>query len=133
MNPSLYEIEIATPGRLCTMARPRGNDWLADEMEALRSSGTDTLVSLLTASEVAELELQAEKEEAERAGLRFIDLPIPDRGTPDLRSFRELLAELKLELQAGKNVVAHCRIGIGRSSIVASGLLISEGEDPSRA
>ena len=41
------------PGRLSTMARPRGGDWLADEMAALRRRGVDVLVCALTDPELA--------------------------------------------------------------------------------
>jgi hypothetical protein len=60
MQPTLYWISTPTTGRLATMARPRGGDWLAEELVALRELRVDTLVSLLTAEEAIELSLYAE-------------------------------------------------------------------------
>ncbi|MFF3286479.1 hypothetical protein [Streptomyces sp. NPDC003023] len=48
MRPALFTVDLPGPGRLSTMARPRGNDWLEDEMIALNDYGTDVLVSALT-------------------------------------------------------------------------------------
>lgn len=109
------------------MARPRGNDWLPDEMKGLREAGTDVLVSMLTSDETTELDLQGEAEAATTAGLDFLSCPTSDRGVPDTQHFRDLLDELELALAAGRNVVVHYRMGIGRSSLVAAGLLMSEG------
>jgi hypothetical protein len=57
MKPTIFLIERSGTGKLGTMARPRGNDWLGDEMEALRDVGLDVLVSMLTSTEAADLEL----------------------------------------------------------------------------
>lgn len=128
MRPTLYSVKRAGSGRLSTMARPRGNDWLPDEMNGLREAGTDVLVSMLTSDEGEELDLQGEAEAATAAGLVFLACPTPDRGVPETQKFRDLLAELRAGLDAGQNVVVHCRMGIGRSSLVAAGLLVSEGQ-----
>ena len=110
------------------MSRPRGSDWLSDEMEGLREVGTDVLVSMLTSDETDELDLQGEVEAATEAGLIFLTCPTPDRGVPDTNQFRGLIVELRQALDAGQNVVVHCRMGIGRSSLVAAGILVSEGQ-----
>ena len=47
------------------MARPRGGDWLADEMRALSEAGADILVSALTTDEANELDLARERTAAE--------------------------------------------------------------------
>jgi protein-tyrosine phosphatase len=118
MRATIFTVATDGPGKLSTMARPRGGDWLADEMATLRQAGTDVLVCMLTTSELRELELTDEAVVAEAAGMRFIGLPTPDRGTPGIQPFRDLVREL---------VVVHCRMGIGRSSTVAAGVLIAQG------
>jgi protein-tyrosine phosphatase len=123
----MYLVPRSGPGRLSTMARPRGNDWLNDEMSGLRDAGVDVLVLMLTPIEADELDLQREAEAASVAGLDFVSCPTPDRGVPDAERFRDLLRELEVALNRGQNVVMHCRMGIGRSSLVAAGLLVSEG------
>ncbi len=56
MRVAIYSIDRAGPGHVSVMARPRGGDWLVNEMEALREASLDTVVSLPTPSEVQELE-----------------------------------------------------------------------------
>jgi hypothetical protein len=57
MTATMFTVITSGPGRLSTMARPRGGDWTADEMASLREAGTDVLVCMLTASELRELDL----------------------------------------------------------------------------
>ncbi|MET9616828.1 phosphatase domain-containing putative toxin [Kitasatospora indigofera] len=110
----------AGPGRLSTMARPRGNDWLDDEMAALKDCGVDILVCALTGPELDELGLTDEPRAAAAAGLRFVATPIPDRTVPDLAAILPTLRGLAAQLRDGAHVVTHCRAGIGRSSLVAA-------------
>jgi protein-tyrosine phosphatase len=109
------------------MAGPTGGDWLGDELASLREAGTDVVVCMLTASELRELDLAEEATSAEAAGMRYIGLPTPDRGTPELQPFRAPVAELAAELASGHHVVVHCRMGMGRSSLVAAGVLVAQG------
>ena len=44
-----------------------------------------------------------------------------------------LAATLDAELSAGKNVVVHCRQGIGRTGLIAACLLVSRGVSPGSA
>jgi protein-tyrosine phosphatase len=115
------------------MARPRGGEWLEDEMTALREVGADVLVCTLTASEMRELDLTEEPIAAQNAGIRFVALPTPDRSIPELQPFRELIEELAKELRDGRHIVAHCRMGIGRSSMVVAALLMDTGMAPKDA
>ena len=110
------------------MPRPRGGDWLDGEIQALAKSGVNVVVSLLTADEVAELELQDEERLCGDCGLRFISFPIPDRGVPLSTAEAGRTVDLILEeLWAGKAVAVHCRMGIGRSALIAACLLKSQG------
>jgi protein-tyrosine phosphatase len=102
------------------MPRPRAGDWLRAEAASWRRSGLDVIVSLLQDDEIVELGLEQEPAACEEAGLRFLRFPIPDRGVPGsgqvLSSRVESLVE---ELQQGRGVGIHCRIGVGRSALVA--------------
>jgi hypothetical protein len=82
MKASLYLITAAAPNRIAIVARPRGGDWLLDELSALASEGIDVLVSMLTEEEANELELQRESEECRASAISFVNLPIPDRSVP---------------------------------------------------
>ncbi|MFF3691297.1 tyrosine protein phosphatase [Streptomyces sp. NPDC002187] len=133
MRPTLFTIDLPGPGRLSTMARPRGNDWLEDEMTALSACGVDTLVCALTRPELDELGLADEPRAAVAAGLRFVAIPIPDRTVPDLATILPTLQRLAEQLDEGAHIVTHCRSGIGRSSLLAVALLILDGVDPNTA
>ena len=61
MKAVLYPIPVEAAGKLAIVARPRGGDWLEDEVRALREAGITVLVSMLTAEEGEELGLQAER------------------------------------------------------------------------
>lgn len=134
MRAEVYWIPGPWPGRLGIVPRPRGGDWLADEVRAWRASGLDVITSLLTPDEAAELELQDEAVRSRQAGLEFQAFPIPDYGVPPSRAgMADLVSRLEKALESGKNVGIHCRQGIGRSSIVAASLLVAAGEDANEA
>ena len=111
------------------MAKPRGGDWLQDEIESLRRSGIDIVVSALTPAEVQESGLDDEAELAANAGLRFVSIPITDRSVPELDHVEPTLRFLSEELASGSRIAVHCRFGIGRSSLVAAALLVMTGLD----
>src|SRR5882724_8952743 len=134
MNPKLYWINGPWPGRLAISARPRGGDWLEDEISGWRSAGVDAVVSLLTSHENNDLQLSEESRLAETHGLRFVSLPIEDRGVPpSWEEASRAIAKATEMLQQGKNVAVHCRQGIGRSGILAAALLIKSGSTPGDA
>jgi protein-tyrosine phosphatase len=128
MRAEVFWIDHTGPGRLGIMPRPRGGDWLDGEMRSLAETGVNVVVSLLTADEVAELELRDEERLCGDHGLRFISFPIPDRAVPSsISEVENTVALLLEELRTGKTVAVHCRMGIGRSALVAASLLQSQG------
>lgn len=70
------------PCRLGVMTRPRGGEWLDEEVASLRDQGVEILVSLLTVTEAAELGLEYEKDACEAAGIAVQSFPIEDRSVP---------------------------------------------------
>jgi hypothetical protein len=126
-------IDCPAPGRLAVCPRPRGGDWLADDLAALRRAGVDVLVSALTPPEEIELELADEKALARAAGLRFVRLPTADFGVPHLRAASAGLLALRNRLAEGATIAAHCRMGVGRSPLIAASLLVSLGVEPDDA
>lgn len=114
--------------RLGIMARPRGNDWLVDDLRALKQSGVDVIVSALTSTEAEELGLVAEADACAQSRLLFIPFPIEDRSLPtDDRQFEVFVDQVLEHLRDGRSVVVHCRAGIGRSSLIAASALTKMG------
>jgi len=129
-----YKIKGPWPGELAIIPRPRGGDWLDDEISRLRDEGFDVVVSLLTREETEELGLIGERETIKRHGLQYCNYPIPDLGIPPSnKSARELLARIHHDLQSDKRVALHCRGSIGRSGLIAAGTLVLAGVEPFRA
>lgn len=132
MKTDLYWfVNNLTNGNLGICPRPRGNDWLEDEMKHFKNSGVDILVSTLQFSEEYELELLKESQFCESLGIDYQPYPIEDRDLPDSRKrFYEFTKALSLELSEGMNVMIHCRQGIGRSSLLAAGVLRHLWKEP---
>jgi protein-tyrosine phosphatase len=134
MPTKLYWIEGPWPGRLAIMPRPRGGDWLEDEIQSWRRSGVDVVVSLLTREEQTELSLPDEEALCRANGIELVSFPIVDRGIPSsFAAFSDQVTKLAEQLASGKNVAVHCRQGIGRAALVAICLLVSSGIEPEAA
>jgi hypothetical protein len=119
----IYPITEAAPNRLAIVARPRGNDWLCEEISALSREGIEILVSMLTDEEANELGLNQELAECDAAGINFVNVAIPDRSVPSDRSdFLQHVEQLAEMVQKGRFVGVHCRASIGRSSILVVSL-----------
>jgi len=134
IKPDVYWIKGPWTGKLAILGRPRGADWLADEVAGWKEAGVDVVVSLLTSNENSEFGLASEAEIVKRNGLAFIGFPVSDYSVP--RStvlIRQLVAELKEQLNRGAGVGIHCRQGIGRSSVVAACVLVTSGESTENA
>jgi len=128
MKPKLFWIPGPWRGKLAVASRPRGGDWLEDEINGWRKEGLDVVVSLLEKDEAAQFELDHESEVAESKGVRFISFPIPDRGVPaSTREALFLFSTIAAALEEGKNVAVHCRQGIGRSGLIGAGVLLTSG------
>jgi len=128
MNPKLYWIDGPWPGKLAISARPRGGDWLEDEVAGWRQEGVDVVISLLTPSENEDLELGKECSLSQARGLRFVTFPVEDRGVPTSQEeASKAVAKVNEMLQQGKHVVVHCRHGIGRSGMFTAALLVMSG------
>ena len=124
----LYWIEGPWRGRIAIMPRPRGGDWLEDEVEGWHKEGVGVVLSALTSEEMEEFDLSREAEFCEQKRIEYINFPIADRGVPSsAASTAELVHRLESKLNEGDNIAIHCRQGIGRSSLLAACLLASAG------
>src|ERR1700686_566784 len=131
---STYRIKGRWIGRLAIVSRPRGGDWIDDEVRAWKDEGLNAVVSLLTEEEQGEFDLIREKDASEKQGLQFFSLPINDLGVPSsLEETLRMLSQIDKLLTAGRNVGIHCRQSIGRSGMMAACLLVMAGSGAQEA
>jgi protein-tyrosine phosphatase len=110
------------------MARPRGNEWLKDEIVNIKKQNVDLLVSLLERDEILELGLQNEDAICKSTDIEFINFPIVDRNIPKAGDKIDwLINQLTAKIDSGLSIVIHCRMGIGRSAILAASILLQKG------
>jgi protein-tyrosine phosphatase len=134
MREELYWLDETWPGRLAVAARPRGGDWLKDDIAGWKRAGINAVLSLLTSDEEREMDLRDEAEEVKTQGMEFSSFPIPDLQIPKSEAkWAEALDHAARTLSSGKNVLVHCRQGIGRSGLVAICLLVKKGMSPGAA
>jgi hypothetical protein len=128
LRTEVYWLADNWPGRLALVPRPRGGDWLEDEVAAWAQAGLNVIVSLLEADEAAELGLSQEEELCVAAGLSFISFPLVDRSIPTSRAATlELAQQLGALLTQGKNIGIHCRQSVGRAPLLAAVVLFALG------
>jgi protein-tyrosine phosphatase len=132
MNP--FWVETGNTIRLAIVPRPRGDDWLEDEVGQMKRAGVDVLVSMLQHDEAAELGLSAEAELCAAGGIQFRSFPIPDRETPQsTTAFAKFVEELLADARDGRSIAVHCRASIGRSSLLLAAIMTAEGYTPDDA
>jgi|KBSSwiStaDraftv2_1062776.scaffolds.fasta_scaffold378802_1 protein-tyrosine phosphatase len=131
MRNEVYWIDGPWSGRLAITARPRGGDWLMDEVASWKQAGFDVIVSLVTPQEAEELGLTQEADLSQSAGLQFLSFPIEDRNVPSSQKrMLELVRNLISLLLEGKSIGIHCRQGVGRSALIVACLLVTMGVLP---
>ena len=129
MNSSdVYWVRDIEPHRLAFGPRPRAGDWLADEISNWSQSGIRHVVSLLEDHEVHELGIAEEAELCPINGITYHPFPIVDRGVPaSIIEANALFQHIASLVASGEPAYVHCRAGIGRSGLVAAGVLIHLG------
>ncbi len=119
---------------LAIVLRPRGDEWLEDELLRMKRGGIQTLVSMLESGEAAFLGLADERFVAMHVGLEFLSFPIPDTQIPaGIPAFRAFVEGLANRLRAGERIGVHCRGSIGRATVAAACTLIHLGWEPKAA
>ena len=134
MSPDIYKIELIGSGSLSVMAKPVSGEWIEDEFSGLANWGVDRVVSLLETNESFEVGLGQEKQLTEKYEMISVHYPIPDRGLPNsVQDYLDFTKRLYHEAAGGLNTVVHCRAGIGRTGVVAAGVLLHCGFEPQDA
>ncbi len=124
----IYPIDSIGRGTLAIMAQPASQGELQPAIAAIAARGIHQVVSLLESAEVRLLGLEHEAELVNAASMQFLSFPITDMGLPgSSEAFAGLAWQLYQQIEAGSNVVIHCRGGIGRSGLLAAAVLLHAG------
>lgn len=119
---------------LAIVLRPRGDEWLENDLERIRMAGIQTIVSTIEPWEARDLGLSDEGATVERLKMRFIWYPLRDRSVPpDRHAFTDFVVKLGRRLQSGEKIGVHCKGCIGRSTVVTASTLIKLGWSAERA
>ncbi len=133
-NPvEIFEVDSPYAGRLSVCYRPRGGSFLQNDVHTLRAAGWDVLVSALQPAEVVELQLGAVAEHCAEHGVEYYPFPIGNLQVPPLDQSMGHFAALRMRLDSGKSVTAHCYGSIGRSPLIVATLLVLGGVAPGDA
>ncbi|MEH6647985.1 protein-tyrosine phosphatase family protein [Sulfitobacter sp.] len=113
---TLFPLIDGLPGSLSITLRPKV---LLDDLAHLKSSGIDTLISLLEPSEAPSIGLCDEAGSCSVLGMTFINHPIRDMHLPEPESFTRFAADVAQRLRNGSHIALHCHASIGRSGMLA--------------
>ena len=134
MTLKIYNVEPIGRGALSVMAKPMGDEALPAQMRSLSTAEVNRVVCLLEPNEAALLGLAEERQIAESHGMEFINYPIKDFGLPpSVEDFLSFTRRLYDEAAQGAHMVIHCRAGIGRTGVIAAGVLLHCGYDALQA
>jgi len=108
---------------------PKGGDHLERSMGELRDCGTTMIISLLTYPESLQLGLSSEADVSKTHSIEFINFPIMDKGICGFDQFVEFIEFVYRKTNEFESILIHCQHGVGRSGMVALGLMIRDGKE----
>jgi ADP-ribosyl-[dinitrogen reductase] hydrolase len=109
---------------------------LSIDLDAIRDWGAAAVVTLVEPKELITLRVERLGEEVLRRRMLWFHLPIVDGSTPDdgfERQWEVAGDQLRTLLRSGRDVLVHCRGGLGRAGTIGARLLIELGMDPATA
>jgi len=134
MQAEMYKVGTIGKGFFAIMARPSLDENDPASVMNISRLGIKLVVSLLETNEARTLGLDAERELVKALGMDFVSFPIPDMGLPtSVEEFSSLSKMLLKQVNTGINTLVHCHAGIGRSGLMAAGILLHCDLDPKQA
>jgi ADP-ribosyl-[dinitrogen reductase] hydrolase len=109
---------------------------LGTDLEAIQAWGAAAVVTLIEEKELGLLRVERLGESARSLGMIWFHLPIADYSVPAgpfENQWHAAGRELRALLRAGRDVLVHCKGGLGRSGTIAARLLIELGTPPQAA
>lgn len=109
---------------------------LAIDLDAIAAWGACLVLTLVEPAELVALKVPNLGQEVERRGMSWRHLPIVDYSVPDAAFEEAWLVdgpEIRTFLRYGRDVVVHCKGGLGRAGMIAGRLLVELGMPPDDA
>ena len=124
-------IEIGGRQRgICPMPGRTGD--YAGDLAVLLAWSPRLVVTLAETGELAARGAASLPADLAAAGVEWLQLPIPDFGTPP-RALRDSWPKVSARLCRADRMVVHCMGGCGRSGMILLRLMIEDGEAPDAA
>ncbi|MFK7887542.1 MAG: protein-tyrosine phosphatase family protein [Gammaproteobacteria bacterium] len=139
MKISWLPNELIETGRLGLTHSPGVADTTRDQdLATLKKTGVQRIVCLQEAFEMRYSDMDEEtivdREQAVNDfGMRFTHFPIPDHGVGSISEYRELVTDVRADLEKGATVAVHCFAGLGRAGTLAACVLVADGMNPKSA
>ncbi len=124
---NIFWIDELENGILGMMPHPKGGDLLEKEIKFLKSQNVNCVLCLIENKEKKELRIEKEAYFCKQEKIDFIDFPIKDFGLPNKEDYLKIINKITKRLLKNEKIVVHCRMGIGRTSIVTAGILVKNG------
>jgi len=119
-------------GTLLILPCPGRRRPFRQDVASLRLLRVSCLLGLAEPHELAEANRLGE--ELAEAGIEWLQMPVPDFGTPPSETaWQAAAARIHPRLDRNETVAVHCWGGLGRSGMVAARLLRERGRTPAAA
>jgi ADP-ribosyl-[dinitrogen reductase] hydrolase len=109
---------------------------LSIDLDAVRQWGAAAVVTLVEQKELVLLRVETLGHEVSRRGMQWFHLPIVDVSIPTEafeRRWDQAGAAIRALLRDGKDVMVHCRGGLGRAGTIGARILVELGMEPDAA
>ena len=116
-----------------------GGPWardLAQDLDSVEKWQARAVVSLIEKDEMSRLGVPSLGAAIQSRGMVWLHLPIRDVSTPSIEFETQWPAHskrLRALLDAGQNVLVHCKGGLGRAGMISARLLVESGVEPAAA
>jgi len=109
---------------------------LATDIDAIKAWNAQAVVTLIEPHEFDLLAIPNLGAEIQRRNIEWLHLPIRDVSTPSAEFEAEWPVHsrrLRDMLDEGRNILVHCRGGLGRAGMISARLLVDSGVSPEEA